>query len=39
MSERMSLTLLFDEKTRTIKTGEGKVVPPIGYGSVVPMST
>jgi predicted dehydrogenase len=39
MSERMSLTLLFDEKTRTIKTGEGKVVRPIAYDSVVPMST
>ncbi|MEO8429281.1 MAG: Gfo/Idh/MocA family oxidoreductase [Verrucomicrobiota bacterium] len=39
MSERMSLTLLFDEKTRTIKTGSGKVIPPISYDSVVPMST
>ena len=39
MSERMSLTLLFDEKTRTIKTGSGKVVPPISFDSVVPMST
>lgn len=39
MSERLSLTLLFDEKTRTIKTGDGKVVPPISYDSIVPMST
>jgi hypothetical protein len=39
MSERMSLTLLFDEKTRTIKTGNGKVISPISYDSVVPMST
>lgn len=39
MSERMSLTLLFDEKTRTITTGDGKVIPAISYDSVVPMST
>ncbi len=39
MSERLSLTLLFDEKTRTIKTGDGKVIPAITYDSVVPMST
>src|SRR5262249_25854493 len=31
MAERMSLTLLYDEKTRAIKTGEGKVIPPISY--------
>jgi len=36
MAERLSLTLLFDEKTRLIKTGEGKVVPPLTYGSVIP---
>jgi predicted dehydrogenase len=35
MSERLSLTLLFDEKTRTIRTGDGKVVPPLSYDSVV----
>lgn len=39
MSERLSLTLLYDEKTRTIKTGDGKVVSPISYDSIVPMST
>jgi hypothetical protein len=39
MSERLSLTLLFDEKTRTIKTGDGRIVPPISYDSIVPMST
>ena len=38
MAERLSLTLLFEEKTRTIKTGEGRVVPPISYDSIVPMS-
>src|SRR6185295_3588180 len=32
-SERTSLTLLFDEKTRQIKTGDGKVVPPLDYNN------
>lgn len=32
-SERQSLTLLFDEKTRTIKTGDGRVVQPLTYES------
>ncbi len=36
MSERMSLALLFDEKTRTIKDGHGKVVKPIDYHTVLP---
>jgi hypothetical protein len=36
MSERLSLTLLFDEQTRTIRTGDGKVVPALTYDSVVP---
>lgn len=36
MAERMSLTLLFDEKTRTIRTGEGKVVKPLSYDSIIP---
>ena len=36
MSERMSLTLLFDEKTRAVKTGDGKVVKPISYDTVLP---
>lgn len=39
MSERLSLTLLFDEKTRTVKTGDGKVIPAISYDSDAPMST
>ena len=30
-SERMSLTLLFDEKTRTLKTGDGRAVPALDY--------
>jgi predicted dehydrogenase len=30
-SERQSLTLLFDGKTRTVKTGDGKVVQPLSY--------
>jgi len=36
MSERLGLTLFFDEKTRTIKTGDGKVVPPMSYDTVIP---
>jgi predicted dehydrogenase len=38
-AERLSLTLLFDEKTRTVKTGEGKVVKPLSYDSIVPTTT
>jgi len=36
MSERLGLTLFFDEKTRSIKTGDGKVIPPLSYDTVVP---
>ena len=36
MAERMSLTLLYDEKTRTVKTGDGKIVKPISYDTVLP---
>jgi predicted dehydrogenase len=36
MSERLGLALFFDEKTRTIKTGDGRTVPPLGYDTVVP---
>ena len=36
MSDRMGLALFFDEKTRKVKTGDGKVVPAIDYESVVP---
>ena len=39
MSERLSLTLLFDEKSRAIKTGDGRTIVPISYESIVPMST
>lgn len=38
-SERTGFTLFFDEKTRQIKTGDGKVVPAISYESIVPMSS
>ncbi len=36
MSERMGLTLFFDEKARAIKTADGKVIPPISYDTVIP---
>ena len=36
MSERLGLALFFEEKTRTIKTGDGRVIPPLTYDSVVP---
>jgi predicted dehydrogenase len=36
MSERLGLTLFFDEKTRAITTADGKVIPPLSYDSVVP---
>ncbi len=36
MSERLGLALFFDEKTRTIKSGDGRVIPPLSYDSVVP---
>jgi predicted dehydrogenase len=36
MSERMGLTLFFDEKTRTIKTGDGRTIPSLTYDTVVP---
>ena len=36
MAERLSLTLLWDEKTRTIKTGDGRVVPPLSYDNPPP---
>jgi predicted dehydrogenase len=35
MSERLGLTLFFDDKTRTIKSGDGTVVPPMSYDTVV----
>jgi predicted dehydrogenase len=39
MSERLSLTLLFDEKTRLIKTGDGRIVPPLSYDHTVASTT
>ncbi len=36
MSERLSMTLLFDEKTRKIKTGDGRVLPALSYDSIIP---
>ncbi len=34
MSDRMNIMCLFDEKTRKITTGDGKVVDPITYGTL-----
>ena len=39
MSERTGFMLFFDEATRQVKTGDGKVVPAISYESNVPMSS
>ena len=36
MSERLGFMLFFDEKTREIKTGDGKVIPAISYDTVIP---
>lgn len=36
MSERLGLALFFDEKTRSVKTGDGKVITPISYDTVIP---
>jgi hypothetical protein len=36
MSDRLGLALFFDEKSRKIKTSDGKVVRPIGYDSEAP---
>src|SRR5438477_680828 len=38
MAERLSLTLLFDEKSRAVKTGDGRVVKPLSYDTVLPAS-
>ena len=34
MSERLSVMCLFDEKTRQVTTGDGRVLKPITYGSL-----
>lgn len=36
MSERLGLALFFDEKTRAIKTGDGRTIKPITYDTVIP---
>ncbi len=36
MSERLGVVCFFDEKTRTIRTGDGKVMPPLSYDTVIP---
>jgi predicted dehydrogenase len=36
MSERLGVVAFFDEKTRTIKNGEGKVIPPLSYDTAIP---
>ena len=38
MSERLKSSCLFDEKTRKITDGNGKVVKPLTYGSIPGMS-
>ncbi len=38
MSERLSVTCLFDEKTRKITTSDGKELQPLTYGSVEGLS-
>ena len=35
MSERLSFMLLFDSKTRQVKSGDGKVIPAISYDTVL----
>ncbi len=36
MSERLGMTCFFDEKTRNVKSGDGRVITPLSYDSVVP---
>lgn len=36
MSERLGMVCFFDEKTRTVRNGEGKIVPPMSYETVTP---
>lgn len=38
MSERMNLSVLFDEKSRKITTGDGKTVPALDYDTVLKAS-
>jgi predicted dehydrogenase len=39
MADRFNLALLFDGATRTIKTGEGKILRPLTYETVLPSSS
>jgi predicted dehydrogenase len=39
MSERLGLMLYFDPESRKIRTGDGKTVSPVGYGSNTPRTT
>jgi predicted dehydrogenase len=36
MSERLGVVCFYEEKTRTIRNGEGKVIPAMSYDTVVP---
>jgi len=36
MSERLGLALFYDEKSRSLKTGDGKPIQPISYDTVIP---
>jgi len=36
MSERLGVVCFYEEKTRAIRTGEGKVIPAMSYDTVVP---
>ena len=39
MSERLGLMLYFDGKSRQVRTGEGKIIKPIGYDTHTPRTT
>jgi len=36
MSERLGMTLLLDPEKRLVRTGDGRVIPPLDYNTVVP---
>lgn len=38
MSNRLNITCMFDEKTRKIKTGEGREIAPLTYGTMGDLS-
>jgi predicted dehydrogenase len=38
MSERLGLALFYDEKTRAIRTGDGRTMPPLTYDTPIPKS-